>query len=115
MNSEMKIREDLYNKMQQDYNTFIENVKQKTPDKILDMAYEKVMKENILEEFTPDFKHYNMKQIKALNTCKNPLNKLYNEWFKGDNGVHNLLEDSIYDTLQDIVKEHKQKNKVQER
>lgn len=115
MSNEMKIRNNLYSKMQQDYNTFIENLKQQTPDKILDTAYEKVMKDNILEEFTPDFKHYNMEQIKALNTCKNPLNKLYKECFKADNGVHNLLEDSIYDTLQDIVKEQKQKNKERER
>lgn len=113
MDNEMKIRKELFAKMSNDYNTYIENLKNSSIDNILDNAYEKVMKENILSEFTPEFEHYNMEQIKALNSCKEPLNKLYKKWFKEDNGVHNLLEDSIFDTLQNIVKE--QKNRVQER
>lgn len=115
MNNEMKIREELFSKMQQDYKVFIEELKQCSSDKILDSAYEKVMKENILEEFTPDFKHYDMEKIKALNTNPKPLNRLYQEWFKADIGIHMLFEDSIYDTLQDIVNEQKNKKIVRER
>lgn len=113
MNNEMKIRKELFIKMSNDYNIYIENLKNSSIDNILENAYEKVMKENILAEFTPKFEHYNIEQIKALNSFKEPLNKLYKKWFKEDNGVHNLLEDSIFDTLQDMLKE--QKNKVQER
>ena len=73
------------------------------------------MKENILNEFTPEFKHYDIEKIKALNTYENPLDKLYKEWFKSDIGIHTLFEDSIYDTLSDIVKEQKEKKKSRER
>lgn len=111
----MSIREELYKKMSNDYKNYIDNLKNSSIDKILDSAYEKVMKENILEEFTPEFKHYDIEKIKALNNYENPLNKLYREWFKRDIGIHTLFEDSIYDTLTDLVKEQKQKNKSRER
>lgn len=115
MSNSMSIREELYKKMSNDYKNYIDNLKNSSIDKILDSAYEKVMKENILEEFTPEFKHYDIEKIKALNNYENPLNKLYREWFKRDIGIHTLFEDSIYDTLTDLVKEQKQKNKSRER
>lgn len=115
MSNGMSIREELYKKMSNDYKNYIDNLKNSSIDKILDSAYEKVMKENILEEFTPEFKHYDIEKIKALNNYENPLNKLYREWFKRDIGIHTLFEDSIYDTLTDLVKEQKQKNKSRER
>lgn len=115
MGNDMKIREELYEKMFNNYNRYIENLKNSSVENILDSAYEKVMRENILEEFAPEFKHYDIEKIKALNTYENPLDKLYKEWFKSDIGIHTLFEDSIYDTLEDIVREQKQKNKSQER
>ncbi len=115
MNNEMKIRKELYEKMSSDYKTYIEDLKNSSKDKIIDSAYEKVMKENILDEFTPEYKHYDIEKIKALNNCKKPLNQLYQEWFKSDIGIQTLFEDSIYDTLENIVKEQRQKNKSRER
>ena len=115
MGSDMKIREELYIKMSNDYNSYIENLKKSSIDNILNSAYEKTMKENILNEFTPEFKHYDIEKIKALNTYENPLDKLYKERFKSDIGIHTLFEDSIYDTLSDIVKEQKEKKKSRER
>lgn len=115
MDDEMQIREELFSKMQENYNTFIEELKKYSPDKILDKAYEKVMKENILDEFTPEFKHYDIEKVKVLNNYKDPLDKLYKKWFHKDGGVHNLFEDSLYDILQDIMREQKQKNMSQER
>ena len=115
MSNDMKIREELYNKMSNDFNNYIDNLKNSSIDNILDNAYEKTMRENILEEFTPEFKHYDIEKVKALNTYENPLDKLYKEWFKSDVGIHTLFEDSIYDTLTDIVKEQKEKKKSRER
>lgn len=115
MSNDMKIREELYNKMSNDFNNYIDNLKNSSIENILDNAYEKTMRENILEEFTPEFKHYDIEKVKALNTYENPLDKLYKEWFKSDIGIHTLFEDSIYDTLTDIVKEQKEKKKSRER
>lgn len=105
MSNGMSIREELYKKMSNDYKNYIDNLKNSSIDKILDSAYEKVMKENILEEFTPEFKHYDIEKIKALNNYENPLNKLYREWFKRDIGIHTLLE--IVVIVLDQVREKK--------
>ena len=57
MNNEMKIREEVYNKMEQEYNNFIEKVKLKTPEEIIQSSYEKVCKEEILGDFYPEYEH----------------------------------------------------------
>ncbi len=112
---EMKIRENLYNKMQQEYNDFIDNLKQQPPEKIIEGAYQKVIKEEILGDFYPEYKHYDIDKIKALGKTKEPLEELYQGWMNCDAGIHQVLEDSIYDTLDEIEKVQKQKQKAQER
>ena len=112
---EMKIRENLYNKMQQEYNDFIENLKQQPPEKIIEGAYQKVIKEEILGDFYPEYEHYDIDKIKALGKTKEPLEELYQGWMDCDAGIHQVLEDSIYDTLDEIEKDQKQKQKSQER
>ena len=47
----MNIREELYSKMEKEYDLFIENLKQLSPEKIIDSAYEKVMKEELVSMF----------------------------------------------------------------
>lgn len=112
---DMTIRENLYDKMQQEYNNFIENLKQQPPEKIVDSAYQKVIKEELLGYFYPEYEHYDIDKIKALSKTKEPLEELYQGWMDCDAGIHQVLEDSIYDTLDEIQTEQKQKNKVQER
>lgn len=111
----MKIRENLFNKMQQEYDDFINNLKQQTPQKIIEGAYQKVIKEEILGDFYPEYKHYDIDKIKALGKTKAPLEELYQGWMKCDAGIHQALEDNIYDTLDDIEKEQKQKKNSRER
>lgn len=115
MNNEMKIREEVYSKMEQEYNNFIEKVKLKTPDEIIQCSYEKVMKEEILGDFEPEFRHYDIEKIRALSKCKDPLEELYQGWMDCDAGIHQILEDSTYDTLDRLVDEQKQKQKPRER
>lgn len=115
MSNDMKIRQSVYERMQQEYSDFIENLKQQSPEKIMDSAYEKVMKEEILSDFCPEFEHYDMEQIKALNKQKEPLEELYQGWMDCDSGIHTVLEDSTYDTLEYLVQEEKQKHNSRER
>lgn len=115
MNNEMKIREEVYNKMEQEYNNFIEKVKLKTLEEIIQSSYEKVCKEEILGDFYPEYEHYDIQKIKALNKCEEPLDEIYQEWLKDDGGLHQAMEDSIYDTLATLEKEQKEKNKSRER
>ena len=40
---EEKIRQELYDKLQKEYDSFIEEITQLPPEKIIDKSYEKVM------------------------------------------------------------------------
>lgn len=111
----MKIRENLYNRMQQEYNDFIDNLKQQPPEKIIEAAYQKVIKEEILGYFYPEYECYDINQIKALSKTKEPLEELYQGWMDCDAGIHQVLEDNIDDTLDEIQADQKQKQKSQER
>ena len=79
------------------------------------LSYEKVMKEEILGDFYPEYEHYDMEKIRALNKCKDPLEELYQGWMNCDAGIHQALEDSTYDTLDNLVEEQKEKKKSRER
>lgn len=115
MQNEMKIREELYSKLEKEYNSFIEDLKKSPLEKIIDKAYEKVMKEELCAMFYPEYDRYDIDQIKALNKTKEPLQELYNGWMDSDNGIHQALEDSTFDLLEELVQEQKQKNKSMER
>ncbi len=105
---DMKIRELLYNKMLQEYRSFIDNLKQQIPEKIVDGAYQKVIKEEILCDFHPEFQYYPIDKIKSLAKTKYPLEELYQGWMNTDIGIHQILEDNINDTLDFIEKQQKQ-------
>ena len=112
---EEKIRNELYEKMGNEFNLLINNLKKLPPEKIISSCYEKVIKEEIMLNFYPDNKNYDMNQIKALNKCDEPLNKLYDDWLNSDINFNEVIEDSISNSINDLVKHQKEKNKLKER
>lgn len=115
MNNDMRIRNKLYKKMTSEYNFFINNLKTLPSDKVIDKAYEKVIKEELLIPFYPEYEYYDIKKIKALNSCEEPLEELYQNWMDSDVGINSVLEDSILDTLQELEIEKQEKNEEKER
>lgn len=115
------IRENVYSRMEQEYNNFIENLKILSPEEIIEKSYEKVIKEEILGYFCPEFENYLSRQIKTLNRCKNPLEELYQGWIDFDEGTHSILKESINYTIENLSEEQKdiekskQKSTFQER
>ena len=105
----MSFTDLLYEKVQAEYDTFIEELKQMTPEQVIDKAYEKVTKENIVtiiqeENLTPA-------EAKALCREKYPLDRMYQEWLDTDVSEMQMLKDSIDDTAKKAVKEMKDKQK----
>lgn len=116
MDLEMKIKQELYDKLQEEYDNFIENLKTMTPEQIIDNSYEKVMKEELKDMFFPSMCNYDLAQIKALKKAEAPLDELYQGWMDFDGGIHESLEYSVEDTLDFLQKEQKKnKNKSMER
>lgn len=112
---EEKIRQELYDKLSNEYDNFIERIKQLTTVEIIDRSYEKVMKEEFVSMFYPENTEYDISDIKALNKSENPLEELYQGWMDYDGGIHNALEGSVEDTIETLKKEQKNKNKSMER
>ncbi len=99
----------LYEKVQVEYDAFIEELKRMTPEQIIEKSYEKVTKENMVtiiqeENLTPA-------EAKALCREKYPLDRMYQEWLDTDVSEMQMLKDSIDDTAKKAVKEMKEKQK----
>lgn len=113
--NEMDIRKKLYEKMQKEYNDFIEEMKNNEPQFIVNNAYQIVIKEELVAMFYPESEQYDIDEIKALNKTKNPLEELYQGWMDSDAGLHSVLEDNVFDTIEEIQKEQREKKKDRER
>ena len=113
--NEMDIRKKLYEKMQNEYNDFIEEMKNNEPQFIVNNAYQIVIKEELVAMFYPESEQYDIDEIKALNKTKNPLEELYQGWMDSDAGIHSVLEDNVSDTIEGIQKEQREKKKDRER
>lgn len=86
----------LYEKVQAEYDNFIEELKRMTPEQVIEKAYEKVAKENMVmaiqdKELTPS-------EAKALCREKYPLDRMYREWLDTDVSEMQMLKDSIDET-----------------
>ena len=110
-----QIRHKLYQKMEHEFNSYIEKLKKLPPEKIILGSYEKIMKEEMMLSFYPDNEMYDINQIKALNNYDKPLDKLYSDWMDSDISFNGVIEDSITNTLNDLVKAQKEKNNSKER
>lgn len=99
----------LIGKVQNEYDAFIKELKRMTPEQIIDRAYEKATKENMVMavedmELTPT-------EAKALCREKYPLDRMYREWLDTDVSGMQMLKDSIDDTAKKAVKEMKEKQR----
>jgi hypothetical protein len=89
------VKEQLYEKLSAEYAAFIDALKDASPDKIIDSAYEKVFKEDILScfEYGDSFSE---KQIAALLALEYPLDGLYFNWLDTDVSHMDDLSDTIH-------------------
>ncbi len=99
----------LYEKVQAEYDVFIEELKRMTPEQVIEKAYEKVIKEDLVTEIQHGSLEPN--EAKALYREKYPLDRMYQEWLDADVSYMDLLKDSIDDTAKKVVKEMKEKQR----
>ena len=96
----------LYEKAQKEYDDLIAELKELPSEQVIERAYEKVIKENILcilEDSQRD-----QKEAKALYLEKYPLDRAYQDWLKSDVSETAMLRDSIDDTSIDALKERRE-------
>ena len=103
------IKDLLYEKMSNEQNDFIENLKHLPPEKIISSAYEKVMRDDILMLFDDDF--LDTKQMKALLKLEYPLSACYDEWLKNDCTYMDMLRDTVDDFSENLARSQEQAKK----
>ena len=70
----------LYEKMQGEYDSFIADIKKKSPDEIVDSAYQIVTKKDILDYLAGQSPSLSEKQYAALLSSTNTLDEIYETW-----------------------------------
>lgn len=104
MNTE-KLKEQLSEKIQKEYDDFIENLKLLPPEHIVESSYEKVFKEKFMT--TVQYKDFSKQEIKALLKMDYPLDSLYQEWLKNDLSYIPFIEDTVDDHIKKAMKQQK--------
>lgn len=102
----------LLNKAEKEQSTFIENLKRQPPDKIIEAAYEKVIRDDLLLTF--ENSDLSDKQLSALLKLDYPLSACYDAWLHNDCSYMDMLRDTVEDYADGLVKEaaqQKSKNK----
>ena len=101
--------EDEFKQKMEEYDAFIAGLKLMSNEQVIDSAYEKVIKSDILIECENG--RLDQKEAKALYLEKYPLDRIYQDWLKSDISETAMLRDSIDDTAKDIVKERREKQR----
>lgn len=109
MDNTAKINEMLYEKVENEYNAYIERLKQMPPDKIIDHAYEKIFKEDLMIALHE--KNLSYSEAKAMFSLKYPLDELYQEWMRTDISYMDMLSDIVDNRVQKAVVQQQKREK----
>lgn len=83
-----------YEKINREMNEYLAEIKTKSPEEIVEAAYEITYKQEILGMFECEGA-FNDKQSMAILKTKNALDYLYQEWLDFDGSVVDTLRDSV--------------------
>ena len=104
-----RLKKELLDKAVNEQAEYIENLKTLPPEKILEKAYEKVMRDDIVT--TIEFSPLTEKQLKALLKFKAPVSACFDEWQKKDDTYMDRLIDMVDKFSEKLVKNEEEKHK----
>ena len=99
----MEYKIKLYRKMEQEYSKLIKELEGSDVRIVLDRAYEKVVKEELLGMFYPDTCNLDINQIRVFSKVNFPLDQLYVGWMDSDVNLNQFLEDNVSNTMGGVV------------
>lgn len=102
-------KEQLYEKVQNEYNEFIAQLKQMSPEEIIEYSYQKVIKEDIV--CIIENNNLSSHQAKALLQLRNTLQDLYDEWLSTDYSYMEALRDIVAQRAESAFKESRRVQK----
>lgn len=105
----MDLQTRLYEKAKTEQGMYVSNLLQRSPQEVLDHAYEKVIRDDILMIFEND--DLSDKHVKQLLKLKNPLAECYDKWLKTDCSHMDMLKSTIEDFGERLAAENMLKKK----
>lgn len=100
----------LWEKATKEQSDYIENLKTLSPEDIIDKAYEKIMRDDILYIFEGDY--LSEKQVAELIKLDYPLSACYDEWMDTDVSHMEMLRDTIDSFTKRLVKENENSKQI---
>ena len=97
-----KLNTALYEKMYAEQQKFVNELKNSTPELVIECAYELVIREDILLSLEEN--DLDEKQCKALLREKKPLDKLFLAWEKHEGDHMNEIRDCIENKANKLIK-----------
>ena len=105
--SKQELEEQLIKKLEDELKTFKKELRQKTPDEIMEKAYQLVVKTLIIGEMSE--KNLDYFELKALIKHKDLLSELYEDWIHSDlklgENVSYEMDNSITIIVDKAIKE----------
>lgn len=88
-----QLKNKLNEKIQNEYDNFIDRLKSLPLEQVIESSYEKVFKEEFMT--TIQYRELSKTEINALLKMDYPLDSLYQEWLKNDLSYIPLIEDTV--------------------
>lgn len=104
------MEEKLQEKLEEELNNFKQDIKTKGVDFVIDKAYEITVKQEIIDSLIYD-NSLSKKEINALLSCKDPLQKIYDDWLTQDGNLRTDLNYSIDKSLNSLTNAYVKKFK----
>lgn len=80
------------NHIEDEYNAYVERLKQKNVDTIIESAYETTIKKEIYYMLEGKILTMDDDKINAMIKTKYPIDYIYQEWLSMDGGINEVLE-----------------------
>ncbi len=93
----MNKQDQLYSKLNKEFDQFIEKLEKLSPKEIISRSYEKVFKEDIVMCFEEGF--VEEEDVEKLLEKENLLDFLYNEYLDSDVSYMEMLRDNITSSI----------------
>ena len=113
MSNTQFLRNLLLDKARKEQDSYIEQMKAKPPDKIIQKAYEITMRDDILVSL--EYANLSDKQLSALLKTDYPVSACFNEWQDRDCSYMEDLSDTVSQYAEKLVKEAEEQNKNKKR
>lgn len=101
-----EIINNILEKIDEEYNRFIEELVNKSSSEILMRAYEKVIKEDIKLSINNGIDELSKEELLALNNKKNILENIYDRWISNDYSYMEYIDNTVDDYMVEIEEKY---------